>query len=753
MESRKVVVWSLVGVLMAVAVGLVVFAFVESREPALTTLMQDADQVVVITPKENLELKPGDDFQAIVTEVFRGTLKPRASIRIFTPEQGPLPQLARGGKYVLLLRKSDRATGYNLLGRQALLMNDQTVRHLLAGQTQGEWSVEDFRRLLAQNGLRRPVEHRETLSGRWLVVMTFGSDDYTPMLLEFIDGKEVRIVENQMTTAVLESAKVTPGSLEMVLAGEDFQKIKLWGKLKNGEFRGALLRGAVNLFPLRLEPTQLDSLGSVELNAPGEGAVAFRQLLADEKRAPLEDWIKSHPDSAVGLSVRFAILALMIRDKADRQALEKFTEEYVQFAGRWDPLLATQARVNVGVILVRNNAHPELAMSLLEAVKEDTSLPGWKAMVNRARGELLVKQGKDAEGLALFQKVLKESPLDVETMISLAQYYEGHKMLDEAIEAYADILVIPGIADASMAVFDPTGKQYRTQNPRAITERLWKEKHKDLEGLIPYLDSRYAARVPPVKPERTAPRPADPANRVALLEVFTGTACGPCVASDLAAESLAMAFAPSELIVLQHHLNVPGPDPLSNDDTAARFTEVAGQGTPLLLLNGRPVSNPGGPFASMSEPLYKRVRASVESGLKEKAPLSISLKTRSAGAKVTISAEVQSSEPLFDDLRLRVYLAEERVDYFAPNGVRQHQNVVRYSVSPAGGLPPQEGKLLLSQIVDLKVIRNRLGLALDKQESNAKPLAFKSFHLVAFVTDGAGDVLQAAAVPVPGLPQ
>jgi hypothetical protein len=468
--------------------------------------------------------------------------------------------------------------------------------------------------------------------------------------------------------------------------------------------------------------------------------------------------VKSHPDSPVGLAARFGLLAILIQDKADRPTLEKFTEEYVQFAGRWDPLLATQARINVGVSLVRNNAHPELAIALLEAVKDDAGLAGTKAMVNRARGELLVKQGKDAEGLALFQQVLKESPLDVETMISLARYYESHKMLDEAIEAYANVLVVPGMAEASMAVLDPTGKEYRTQNPRAITERLWTEKHKSLEGLGPYLDSRYEARVPPVRPERTAPRPADPANRVALLELFTGTACGPCVAADLAAESLAMAFAPSDVIVLQHHLSIPGPDPMNNDDTAARFTEVAGQGTPLMLLNGRSVSNPGGPFASMSEPLYKRLRAGVDDVLKEKAPCTIALKARSAGGKVTVNADVQSSGAVFDDLRLRVYLAEEQVDYHGPNGIRHHHNVTRYSVSPQGGLPPQDGKLSLSQTVDLKLIRNRLELFLDKaQAASGEPLprfmAFKSFRVVAFVTDGSGDVLQAASVQVPGLPQ
>lgn len=756
MELRKVVVWSLVGLLMAVAIGLVVFAFVEDQEPPLTELMQSADQVVVVTPQENLELKPGNEFEATVKEVFRGTLKPQASVRVFPPVSGTLPTLLRDKPYVLLLRKSERSTGYDLLGRQALLMNDQTIRHMSNGQTQAEWSIEDFRRLLAQNGLKRPVERRDALTGRWLVIVTRGMNDVTPLLLEFGNGNDVKILDNSVSTSVLKSAKVAGNAVELEMESQETTLV-FRGRLQDGAVRGELQAGEGGIYPIRLEPTQLESLGSIETDAPGEGAMAYRKFRTGEDVAPFEEWLKAHPESPVGLAVRFSLLELLARKKADPQALTDFSEEYARFAAQWGPMLEMQARLNIGVTLTRADHAPEVAMQQLDAIALDKALPYWKAMVKRARGELLLEKGQEAEGLALLQEVLKESPLDVETMVSLAGHYESDKVLDKAIEIYADLAVIPGLAGIALEVLDPTRSRFRTHNPRAIVDRLWREKHGGDAGLAAYLKERYEARVPVVRPERVAPRPAAPANRVSLIELFTGATCEPCIAADLACESLSMAYAPSELIILQHHVNVPGPDPLTNEHTEARFKETAGEATPMMLHDGAPVSRAGGPTAEMSSALYDRLRADVEKALKVKAPLTIALTARSNVGRVKVEATVRSPQPIPSDHRLRVVLAEEKVEFDAPNGIRTHHNVVRYAVSGLMGIPAQDGKLALAETVDLNVIKKRLSLQMAKLaqeygDAMPRPVDFKSFLVVAYVTNEDGDVLQAAAVPVAGLP-
>ena len=54
------------------------------------------------------------------------------------------------------------------------------------------------------------------------------------------------------------------------------------------------------------------------------------------------------------------------------------------------------------------------------------------------------------------------------------------------------------------------------------------------------------------------------------MEIFTGAECPPCVAADVGFDALLKSYKPTEFIGLQHHLHIPGPDPLTNADTVAR---------------------------------------------------------------------------------------------------------------------------------------------------------------------------------------
>src|SRR5262249_44181810 len=60
-------------------------------------------------------------------------------------------------------------------------------------------------------------------------------------------------------------------------------------------------------------------------------------------------------------------------------------------------------------------------------------------------------------------------------------------------------------------------------------------------------------------------------DRVVLVELFTGAECPPCVAADLGFDALAKTYKPSEVLLLQYHEHIPGPDPLTNADTEARM--------------------------------------------------------------------------------------------------------------------------------------------------------------------------------------
>ena len=77
-------------------------------------------------------------------------------------------------------------------------------------------------------------------------------------------------------------------------------------------------------------------------------------------------------------------------------------------------------------------------------------------------------------------------------------------------------------------------------------------------------------------------------GRVALVELFTGAQCPPCVAADLAFDALGQGFKPTEVVRLEYHLHIPGPDPLTCPDGLAR-QEAYGdaiEGTPTVFVNG-----------------------------------------------------------------------------------------------------------------------------------------------------------------------
>ena len=82
----------------------------------------------------------------------------------------------------------------------------------------------------------------------------------------------------------------------------------------------------------------------------------------------------------------------------------------------------------------------------------------------------------------------------------------------------------------------------------AATERLAK-----LEDV---LDKEFEKTAIPFKPEPFAGR-KEKSSRVAVVELFTGAHCPPCVAADVGFDALLKTYKPTEVVLLQHHLHVP----------------------------------------------------------------------------------------------------------------------------------------------------------------------------------------------------
>jgi thiol-disulfide isomerase/thioredoxin len=261
----------------------------------------------------------------------------------------------------------------------------------------------------------------------------------------------------------------------------------------------------------------------------------------------------------------------------------------------------------------------------------------------------------------------------------------------------------------------------------------------------------YSKKILPFKP---APGRNAKSDRVVLVELFTGTTCGPCVAADLAFDALAKTYKPSEVVLLQYHVHIPGPDPLTNRDTEARAKFYEAMGTPNAYFSGQPGAEGGGALGD-SLGKYKEYRGVVDALLARAPKAKLQAAAVRKGDKIDITAEVADLNEVGETTRLRFALVEDWVRYNAPNGMRYHEKVVRALPGGPDGfaLKNKTGKQTVA--VDLAELRAALNkylndFAKDNEFPDERPaLDFKRLHVVAFVqNDRTKEVLQAIQVEV-----
>ena len=285
----------------------------------------------------------------------------------------------------------------------------------------------------------------------------------------------------------------------------------------------------------------------------------------------------------------------------------------------------------------------------------------------------------------------------------------------------------------------------------------------EIDKLELVLDKEYLSKVPPFQPAKFGGRKDAAANRVAVFELFTGTQCPPCVASDVAADALLKAYKPSDVIVLQYHLHVPGPDPLTNPTGLARYEYYQEKfpkdmrGTPSTLVNGQPGGGGGGGMAD-SQKKFTEFRNLLDPTLEDKADITLDGSAKRAGDEVAATVVVTPGKNVPEEARLKLFLVEENIRYLGGNGVRFHHHVVRAAVGDPAGVAVKDlkdGKHAAA--VNLADVRKALGAYLDEAAKDRpfpspdRPLDLKGLKVVALVQDEAGgEVMQAIELPVVG---
>lgn len=267
--------------------------------------------------------------------------------------------------------------------------------------------------------------------------------------------------------------------------------------------------------------------------------------------------------------------------------------------------------------------------------------------------------------------------------------------------------------------------------------------------------AEYAKTNPPFKAEPFAGRKGK-GERAAVVEVFTGAECPPCVGVDLAFDGLLKRYKPTEAILLQYHVHFPRPDPLTSPEGMDRVKYYADQieGAPTLFIGGKRATDEGGPAAE-AEPFYKKFRDTLDKALEEPAGVKLALAvTKGEKGGFSAKATVTDLEAPGEKVMLRFVLAEERVRYTGGNGIRYHHMVVRAMPGGAKGTPLTKKTHEQTVTIDPDAVRAALTKYLDEFAKEKapfprgdRPLALRNLKLVALVqNDATKDILHAVQV-------
>jgi hypothetical protein len=267
--------------------------------------------------------------------------------------------------------------------------------------------------------------------------------------------------------------------------------------------------------------------------------------------------------------------------------------------------------------------------------------------------------------------------------------------------------------------------------------------------------------MPPFKPEAYAGRKAG--DRAVVMELFTGAECPPCVAADVAFDVLGKTYKSTELILIQYHMHIPGPDPLTNPSGEARWDyyreRFAGdvRGTPTTVFDGKPEAGGGGAIGA-AENKYTQYREIIDKLLEEPAQAAVGVEAGRHGDTITVRASVSGLKEPGADKRLRLLLVEESVRYAGGNRLRFHHDVVRAMPGGPDGFPLTEKESKHTATVNLDELRGELNQYLDKYAAEkrpfpraARPMAMKQLKVIALVQDDkTGAILQAVVTDIGG---
>ncbi len=440
-----------------------------------------------------------------------------------------------------------------------------------------------------------------------------------------------------------------------------------------------------------------------------------------QRLAALRRFLVTYPESKSVDYAHFEILNTLVKNFPEREAdIDREAKYAVKHSGR----MKNYEQGFIASVLVDRGPRP---VDVAQAEK-------W-ARATAKHGEKLSEARFDKDQLKAYRKYKEPAP----TAAALHRDYDSTQA--QALIPLANVLVhkgdtteAPPLLDRIYAL-DPSISKVselrgilalnRHRDAEALAdfehamllgdlEDPWPAKMNELyraahggsdAGFEAELDRDYAKLYPPPAP--SAKQPSSGGHTV-LLELFTGSGCGPCVGGDLAVETVLAAYPRSEVVALAFDQHIPEPDPLANEDSVARAKLYDANSTPNYFLDGVKLPFYGGGRSYAGE-LYAKIGTALDKEAARPSPVRLTLEAKPSGSTIVAAAAVslpakrapapppeaapakpgqaptpaaKPALPLPPKLVLNFALVEDDVSYSGENGVRFHRMVVRAMAPP-----------------------------------------------------------------------
>lgn len=317
------------------------------------------------------------------------------------------------------------------------------------------------------------------------------------------------------------------------------------------------------------------------------------------------------------------------------------------------------------------------AESLLKDAIGVSNTPAIAARPQQALADLYMKKGDDAKAEGILNEIVKSNATLATALTPLARLEakrgDNAKALDHYMTASLSSTLKPEDAATMKSLFA-------------------KANNGDASGLVKALDKAYLDKFPnPVTPEHYTPTAAR-TKKLVLLELFTGSGCPPCVASDLAMEAVMERYK-DHIITIAWHEHIPAPDPMVAVNNNDRRLYYSVSGVPTFEIDGAMVanaagSNPGGGARTNTANVYNNYKSSIDKALEMPARAELDVKATGEGDTVSVTVNVTKLPADAKDLRLHVVLVEKELRFTGENGIRFHPMAVRSNVGEKGaGIP------------------------------------------------------------------